>query len=130
MYFPESESQLSVGLMSPTSLMTHTSANAEVSTIFLLICSCLQTEVLTPKCLLSNEPQLILTPVVETHLNLEELGHLEQEIIKLHLKCAVHQRVEVTIRGLRWSLGKISSSLAEEQVLLPGIAQRWKFTGM
>lgn len=91
MYFPESESQLSVGLMSPTSLMTHTSANAEVSTVFLLICSCLQTEVLALKCLLSNEQQLFLTPVAETHLNLEELGHLEQEIIKLHLKCAVHQ---------------------------------------
>lgn len=43
--FPESESQVFVGLMSPTSLMTHTSANAEVSTILLLICSCLQTEV-------------------------------------------------------------------------------------
>lgn len=37
-YFPESESPLSVGLMSPTPLMTHTSANTKVSTIFPLIC--------------------------------------------------------------------------------------------
>ncbi|KAK4815625.1 LOW QUALITY PROTEIN: hypothetical protein QYF61_004840 [Mycteria americana] len=51
----------------------------EFCTLFLLIWSCLQIEVLALKSLLSNDHQLVLTPVIEKHLNLEELGHLEQE---------------------------------------------------
>lgn len=48
-------SQVSVGLISPVCLMTHISTNAEVCTIFQLIWSCLEIEVLTLKCLLRSD---------------------------------------------------------------------------